>query len=64
MLDKIQQMGFEITDLELELASKNLEISENANLPFALLNSRKNIIHDFVQSALAARQPNLLSVKD
>jgi hypothetical protein len=60
MQDKIQQMGFEITDLKLELASKNLEISEknleiskNANVTFALLNSRENRIHDFVQSALA-----------
>lgn len=56
MQGKIQQMGLETTDLKLRLASKNIEISDNTNFTFAYLNSREKMIHDFVQSALVAKQ--------
>lgn len=63
---QITQMGFHISDLMAELTSKNIEISEkdfeiskNATNLFALLNSRENRIHDFVQSALAVVAKNL-----
>lgn len=63
---QITQMGFHISDLTLELTSKYIEISEkdfeiskNAKVTVALLNSRENRIHDFVQSALAIVAKNL-----
>ena len=33
---QVTQMGFDISDLTLELESKNLEISENTQVTFAL----------------------------
>jgi hypothetical protein len=63
---QITDMGFHISDLTLELTSKYIEISEkdfeiskNAKVTIALLNSRENRIHDFVQSALAIVAKNL-----